>query len=153
MPNWCMNVLELRHDDQSMIKKAVDACNQELLFSTFVPVEEGRDHTGAWGTKWEVSEPSIAIQENNMMKVYFMTAWSPPVQFYFQMNELGFDVYALWDESGNCILGKYDNGHVTDYTYPTTPECFENLPEEFEEEFQLESNFYEYQVDYYAQSL
>jgi hypothetical protein len=153
MPNWCTNVLTLRHYDQSMIKKAVDASNQENLFSTFASVPEGQSHFDHWGTKWEISEPTVAIQENNMMKLYFMTAWSPPVQFYFKMNELGFDVYALWDESGGCILGKYDNGHMTEYNYPHTPECFETLPKEFEDEFQLESSFYEYQIDDYAQSL
>jgi len=153
MPNWCTNVLTLRHNDQSMIKKAIDACNQDSLFNTFVPFEEGQDRAYIWGTKWEISEATIAIQDSNQIKVYFLTAWSPPIQFYGKMNELGFDVYALWNEPGMGSLGIYNDGALMDFSYPITPECFENLPQEFEDEFQIESEFYEYQIDDYAQNI
>jgi len=153
MPNWCTNVLTLRHNDRSMIKKAIDACNENSLFNAFAPVKDGQDRTNIWGTKWEISEATVTIQENNMFKVYFMTAWSPPIQFYGKMNELGFDVYALWNEPGMGSLGIYNNGEIMDFPYPVKPEDFEGLPQEFEDEFQIESDFYEYQIEDYAESL
>lgn len=66
-----------------------------------------------WGTKWDartsdLDEPYMI--EGNAVTIYFDTAWSPPMQIYYALEDMGFEVEACYVESGVGFLGHYTNG-------------------------------------------
>lgn len=134
MPNWCYNTVTFEHDDPAMIARVVKATNEDALLNEFVPMpEELRSTTspstpngelikkyGAsnryswsvdnWSTTWEVSEAWVDYEEPNAVSVSFNTAWSPPIQFYHRMRELGFSIDAAYTEEGMGFAGIYQDG-------------------------------------------
>jgi hypothetical protein len=67
---------------------------------------------GEWGTKWdaktEYDEPYT--MEGNQLTIYFDTAWSPPMEIYYALEEMGFKVEATYVEQGVGYIGYYANG-------------------------------------------
>ena len=67
---------------------------------------------GEWGTKWdaktEYDEPYT--MEGNQVTIYFDTAWSPPMEIYYALEEMGFEVEATYVEQGVGYIGYYANG-------------------------------------------
>lgn len=66
-----------------------------------------------WGTKWDArtsdnDEPYII--EGNAVTIFFDTAWAPPMQIYYALEDMGFEVEACYVESGVGYLGHYTNG-------------------------------------------
>jgi hypothetical protein len=93
---------------------------------------------GEWGTKWDVGEQgnSDIHPDGKMLHTFFDSAWSPPVNAYEKLMELGFGVEAMYHEGGMCYAGVWDNG-VDEYCdlsemsaddiereYPELDECF-----------------------------
>lgn len=69
---------------------------------------------GTWGTKWDIGKedefaPNAEIIAGEMA-VYFSSAWSPPIEAYKILEELGFDVSAQYYESGMGFIGEYSKG-------------------------------------------
>lgn len=99
------------HEDPAMIKKLVEAAQNNKMFSTFVPLSSGEwDYDIAldeWGTKWEASVHD-AHQVDNYADLFFETAWSPPIAFYEAMTNLGFNIEATYSETGLCFAGRYN---------------------------------------------
>lgn len=121
MPNWNFNIVTFTHDDSAMIKKVEESFKSEKgLFSGFVPCPDGGDDfnwyhwcNANWGTKWDVSVSDgnyIEEQSENSIKLYFETAWSPPIEFYEKMVELGFHVCAYYFEPGMGFAGSWEDG-------------------------------------------
>ena len=112
MPNWCFNTLNVSHSDPAQITRFVNAAKEGNLFAEFVPLSEDSevwDYNGAiskWGTKWDVSE-SYFESNGNSAHGSFDTAWSPPIEFYDALVELGFDVTAQFCEPGMAFAGTY----------------------------------------------
>ena len=125
MPNWCSNSFTVLHEDPSMITKFADALRAECLFQTFVPLSSGEwDYNTAleeWGTKWDPSCGDVNIDEDGKSCYgWFDTAWSPAIQAYEKLSELGFDVDVIYHEPGMCFAGRFtspDEDYCIEYNF------------------------------------
>ncbi len=65
---------------------------------------------GEWGTKWDVGGDgqSDVHPDGKMLHTTFDSAWSPPVNAYDKLVELGFGVNAMYYEGGMGYAGSYD---------------------------------------------
>jgi hypothetical protein len=147
MPNWCNNVVSLKHSDVKMLERAQTAFNRGELCNEFVPVPpelmntEARGDTSEaenmnfakfgyhswydfcvseWGTKWDVGADSYGVPadiENGELNLTFDSAWAPPTKFYEVLNNLGFEVKAFYYESGMGFAGVWEDGFDDYYEY------------------------------------
>jgi hypothetical protein len=68
-----------------------------------------------WGTKWDIGKSNEYDNEpnrisDNEIHVYFDSAWSPPVNAYRKLEDMGFEVLAYYYEGGMGFYGQYTNG-------------------------------------------
>jgi hypothetical protein len=64
-----------------------------------------------WGTKWDVGAEGYEVEiENGGLTMSFDSAWSPPLEAYAKLEELGFEVRAYYYESGMCFAGMWEDG-------------------------------------------
>lgn len=69
--------------------------------------------TGEWGTKWDANtsnEDEPYTIEGNQVTIFFDTAWAPPMQIYYALEEMGFKVEATYVEQGIGYIGFYADG-------------------------------------------
>jgi hypothetical protein len=122
MPNWCMNSLTVSHTDKDMVQKFADAYNTGNVCQQFIPMPEGEDwyswNVSNWGTKWDFGkdthdDPATVEEKNDRYEVCVgpSTAWSPPIDFYNHLVELGYSVHASYFEPGMGFCGVYSNGY------------------------------------------
>lgn len=89
-----------------------------------------------WGTKWEVCEPFCTGHDKDYLTASFDTAWSPPIQFYEKMKELGFAIRAFYYEPGMAFCGLWNDGDSQYYEITGNSEWVEsNIPVEIDIEF------------------
>ncbi len=121
MPNWCENGATLLHPDPALLDRVRTAFQKERLFQEFVPLTEGLD--GAeycaagienWGTKWEANCHDIDDRDGGIF-LLFDTAWTPPIQFYEKLVEMGFSVTGYYFEPGCGFCGRFTNDQGDDY--------------------------------------
>ena len=64
---------------------------------------------GEWGTKWDVGADGTTDvhPDGKMLHTYFDSAWSPPVNAYEKLVEMGFGVEAMYYEGGMGYAGVY----------------------------------------------
>jgi hypothetical protein len=64
---------------------------------------------GEWGTKWDVGEQGASDihPEGRMLHTSFDSAWSPPVNAYEKLVEMGFRVEAMYYEGGMGYAGSF----------------------------------------------
>ena len=93
---------------------------------------------GEWGTKWDVGGDgqSDIHPDGKMLHTSFDSAWSPPVNAYEKLVELGFGVEAMYYEGGMGYAGAFSNGtdeelnlegmsaDEVEQNYPELDECF-----------------------------
>jgi hypothetical protein len=67
---------------------------------------------GEWGTKWDVgSDGTTDVHpDGKMLHTYFDSAWSPPINAYEKLVEMGFGVEAMYYEGGMAYAGTFSNG-------------------------------------------
>ena len=146
MPNWCANSLVLRHEDVNMIERAVQSFQKEEFCNEFVPMPEEFKNDGwyewrvsNWGTKWDVGSSQYGVERGNAneCKFSFDSAWSPPIQFYEKLEELGFTVKAMYYESGMAFCGIYEDGFDDYYEYGDLDSdgVANTIPQELDEYF------------------
>lgn len=128
MPNWCLNKLTVSHDDKTAMDRFVAAYNKGKVCNEFIPMSDDIGDgwydwcINNWGTKWDVGkeeyEDAIVMKKVSMESGTFYevslspnTAWSPPVDFYNHLMDLGYNVHASYFEPGMCFCGIYHNGH------------------------------------------
>ena len=123
MPNWCMNNLTVSHTDKAMVQKFADAWNTGSVCEQFIPRPEGEEWYGwnisHWGTKWDFGrdknfdDPVEVKQNGDKYEVCVApnTAWSPPIDFYNHLVELGYNVHASYFEPGMGFCGIYHDGY------------------------------------------
>ena len=95
-----------------------DTYEQELLEATEVLNVKWFNHKNwwdfcvqEWGTKWDVgTEGYINAEDPNYLSLSFQSAWSPPIDAYAKLLDMGFEVYALYYESGMGFCGCFDQG-------------------------------------------
>lgn len=154
MPNYCNNTLTLRHSDKNKIDSLHKACLENKLCHAVIPLPDdlkdtiapsrepndellekyGVDNwydfcTSRWGTKWDIFDTEVRMNEDDSLYVMFTTAWSPPIGVYQALLEQGYDVEAKYFEGGMGFAGTFDNNG--DYYY----EDMSNIPNDLDEEF------------------
>lgn len=126
MPNWCMNNITVSHKNKKKVQRFVDAYNKGGVCQEFVPMPEGEDwyswNISNWGTKWdfgkdEHDDPAVmkkVVMESGTfyeVSISVNTAWSPPVDFYNHLTDLGYNVHASYFEPGMAFCGIYHDGY------------------------------------------
>ena len=137
MPNYCENIVTVKHTDPALLQRAKHALLEERLFEEFIPAirecpqewlndpylkewwleEWCNEH---WGTKWDVRidgwsvgryECGIIEEGPGFFRCAFLTAWAPPIEAFDALRKLGFEIEAMYLELGNCFSGIYRFGH------------------------------------------
>ena len=145
MPNWCMNTLVLKHDNPSMIKRVEDAFAAGRLLSEFIPNTGDPDdwyshNITEWGTKWDIGAPDgINDIRDNSIVLYFDSAWSPPTKAYERLQEMGFEIEAMYYEPGIAFCGIWVDGddEFYDLSNMDVEEVAETIPEELDNTFNI----------------
>lgn len=112
MPNWCLNRVTFKHESPKMIERVINGVESEKLFEEFAPNPNQKGdnwyayNVAEWGTKWDAGG-QISEQGENFVTAIIDTAWSPPIEFYRKMTDLGFQVEAFYYEPGMLFCGKY----------------------------------------------
>jgi len=105
---------------------------------------------GEWGTKWDVGDgDGINEITENSLTVYFDSAWAPPCAAYEKMAVLGFEIEAMYDESGMGFCGRWTNEGGDDYyeySGLSSETIEQELPKELNEAFGIAEN-----ISYYEQ--
>ena len=151
MPNWCMNTVTFTHPHPKEIVRLREAYERDELFSEFAPNPEGKDsenwyshNTSAWGTKWDTGGTADMIHEQTSSKINlsFDTAWSPPINFYVIMEDLGWEIEAYYYEPGMAFCGKYTNDHGSEhYEIPgCSDDVLDEIPTDIDEMFCISEN-------------
>jgi hypothetical protein len=180
MPNWCQNKLELTHPDKAILLKAIKAWNEGKFLSTLVPepdytqtvvfptfpdirgnnnpVDPGSAwwdwRVQNWGCKWELDTAADKIPEDaTSINVTFDSPWSPPIKAYQTLTEQGFDIQAMFFESGMSFCGRYtsESGEAYFNIQGNADWVCDNIPSDINDEFaiadRLEDAFTELQVN------
>ena len=106
MPNWCNNVVEIKHEDPAMIERVRKAFNEGALLNEFIPVPEDlRIVAGTVGPKDSPEQMALEAQEKINRAKYGYTTW-----YDFCVNEwgtkwdIGADGYEAQDADGGLTL-------------------------------------------------
>ena len=148
MPNWCSNNVTIEADsDSELFRKLMNSVNDEKeLFNQFVPQPKFDDDQGwylwnieNWGTKWDFGGKEYDRTDSNTVKFSFDTAWSPPVEFFRQLEELGFTVKAMYYEPGMAFCGIYEDEFDDYYELGgmDSDEVENTIPQELDEAFAI----------------
>jgi len=68
---------------------------------------------GEWGTKWDAKtcdEAEPFEVNGNEVTIFFDTAWAPPMNIYYALEDMGFKVQATYVEQGIGYIGYYTDG-------------------------------------------
>jgi len=105
---------------------------------------------GEWGTKWDVGgDGQTDIHpDGRMLHTSFDSAWSPPINAYSKLEELGFKVNAMYYESGMCYAGVYGDGNDEEINLEgMSADDIENHYPELDEAFCISESIREYEAD------
>ena len=157
MPNWCANSTTFKHDDPKQIERMKTAFIENRLLTEFAPppADIGENwynwRIENWGTKWDVdghADVGIVDIKENEVTLYFDSAWSPPLEFYMALEDLGWIVEGYYYESGMNFVGKWDENGDDCYEIPDTVEAIEEkIPRDIEQTFNLIENFIQWEEE------
>ena len=105
---------------------------------------------GEWGTKWDVGGQgqSDIHPDGKMLHTSFDSAWSPPVNAYVKLEELGFGVNAMYYEGGMAYAGAYGDGNDEEINLEgMSADDIENQYPEIDEAFGISENMREYEAE------
>lgn len=147
MPNWCNNVVYIRHEDPAKleaIKLELDKGDEAQFFNSLVPNPAGEwDYDWSvqnWGTKWDASVHEYWIEDEHLY-VSFDTAWAPPTSFYQKIFEMEYSVKGFYYEPSMGFCGIWEDS-VDDYyefSNETADEIENIIPNELDEMFGISS--------------
>jgi hypothetical protein len=103
-----------------------------------------------WGTKWDVGDgQGIQTWDEHELIVYFDSAWSPPVQAYGRLVDLGFTVYATYYEPGSAFAGIWEDGYddYYDLSGMDSGDVQQQLPQELDDAFGISEAMAEYEAE------
>lgn len=158
MPNWCSNHLVLHHDDPQQITRAADAFRRGEFLQELVPNPVGEwDYDWSvshWGTKWDVggdnyNEPQIS-EDGRTLTLGFDSAWSPPTMAYDVIATQGFEISAMYYESGMAYAGQWTNDTGDDYyefSGMSADRVQDLLPSDLDEMFGISECIREYEQE------
>jgi hypothetical protein len=177
MPNWCSNNFEVTGSKEQIdaFEDFLKTGNGKDWFSFFLPTpaelidttspNNNEDQAEAmvekygaadwygwnvtnWGTKWNCDAQDY-VRDDNTIRFWFDSAWSPPVALYEFIESEGFSVRASYYECGMCFVGEYSEGFDDTYEY-TDIESLDGIPEHLLEEYNIRESledFYEGEED------
>ena len=105
---------------------------------------------GEWGTKWDVGgDGQTDIHpDGKMLHTTFDSAWSPPVNAYVKLEELGFGVNAMYYEGGMAYAGAYGEGGDEEINLEgMSADDVENHYPEIDEAFGISESMREYEAE------
>ena len=105
---------------------------------------------GEWGTKWDVGGQgqSDIHPDGKMLHTSFDSAWSPPVNAYVKLEELGFGVNAMYYEGGMAYAGAYGDGNDEEINLEgMSADDVENHYPEIDEAFGISESMREYEAE------
>ena len=105
---------------------------------------------GEWGTKWDVGGDgqSDIHPDGKMLHTSFDSAWSPPVNAYEKLEQLGFRVNAMFYESGMAFAGSYEDGNCEDFSLEgMSADDIEQGYPELDEAFCISESIREYEAE------
>jgi hypothetical protein len=103
-----------------------------------------------WGTKWDIGSDGNPAQDiPGGLMLGFESAWSPPIQAYEKLTDMGFRIRAMYYEPGMCFAGVWDNGDDDYYEYGgmTSDQIAEELPVELDEAFCISESVAEWEQE------
>ena len=88
-------------------------------------------------SKWDATPTDIDWDDSGEVSFSLETAWSPPIEFYRRLEEMGYYVEAYYLEEGMCFVGLYQNGDDDYYEYNdmSADDMRDNLPEWVDEQW------------------
>lgn len=161
MPNYCDNMVTLRHEDKSKVdalevelsKKTEDHRFNGEFFNHLRPNPTGEwEYNWSienWGSKWDAGIIDFERRDDNEIWVSFDSAWSPPIALYEYLVEHGWEVDAIYYEPGMGFGGLFTTEDGDDYYEfdMSDPESIEDLPEDLIEFGDLRTRAEEYFID------
>lgn len=153
MPNWCENTVYVLGE-----KKAIQNLKDNMFsFKYIKPIpEHERDNwynwcIENWGTKWDAGDKDanidmVRVLDGYQLIVSMLTAWSPPIEIYQELETQGFDVEAYYVEPGMGFMGMYYLGQDISEEIPDShdsPLWKKPLYLRIEEEFGTQSFLYD----------
>ena len=102
-----------------------------------------------WGTKWDIGNDGDLQDVDNGLMLNFESAWSPPIEAYGKLVDLGFDVEALYYEPGIAFCGEYttEAGECTYQIEGNSDWVEENIPEHIDEAFAISATMSEWEEE------
>jgi hypothetical protein len=108
-----------------------------------------------WGTKWDIGwsdhQDKAKLDDDGLsMWVWFDSAWSPPVDAYAKLVELGYEIKAYYNENGCCFCGKFEDGQDQCYSIDIPMDADaaewleENIPADILNAFNLVEQYQEW---------
>ena len=114
MPNWCYNYVCVTHEKPEKIVQLAKTLEDGNTFEHFIPFPNGKwDYdfcVNNWGTKWDICNTEIHARHDQMLDLYFQTAWSPPLGVFEAMKEQGYVIQAEYWEEGGFFVGRWSDG-------------------------------------------
>ena len=105
MPNWCENLVEIRHTDPAMIKRAHDALERGEFLNEFHPVPPDlKIVAGRVGDDEDAEQQALVLQENANRAKYGYTNW-----YDWCVNKWG----TKWDVGGDGSATLNEDGSLT----------------------------------------
>ncbi len=173
MPNWCLNVVEIRgnKEDLADLKKdlqSLGAAKSQTLFKDLVGWPEGSDSSTKlkieeinqehFGSKWDVTYESARVQyEKDCITFFPKTPWTPPIDFCKNLAiKYGQEVMCTYDEDVEMLRGTAfcsPDGTVHTENYQYTEEVYVRDKQHFldsmasEIDIALEYVFSEFKTD------
>ena len=105
-----------------------------------------------WGTKWDISgrdngAPAVS-DDGRSVRFAFDSAWSPPLEFYGRMEELGFTVDAFYYEPGMAFCGRYNEGDDDQYEIKGNSDWVDgNIPQEINDMFAISESMSDWEEE------
>jgi hypothetical protein len=103
-----------------------------------------------WGTKWEIgADGNLAQDIPGGLALGFDSAWAPPIAAYEKLTEMGFEIRAMYYESGMAFAGVWENGNDDYYEYGglDSKGIAETLPAELDEAFGISESAAEWEAE------
>jgi hypothetical protein len=102
-----------------------------------------------WGTKWDVTLENINRVDEYTLTASFDSAWSPPIEAYATLEELGFEIDAKYYEPGMAFVGTYITGEGENtISYQGNADTVrEEIGEELDDYFGISAELAQYDED------
>ena len=132
-------------EEQAKLEAQQQANNKKYGYATWYEY-----CVNEWGTKWDVGDEYGYTHSNEHMATFaFDSAWSPPINAYTKLEELGFRVDAMYYESGMGFCGIYDECGDDYYELGgmSSDEVKDAIPAGLDAEFSISESMAEWEAE------